>query len=162
MKYPLTPCFYEEMMRLGETKKGVIRYILCKHYDIELKYKIAADLEKILDEKLTSEATLRDKTGGGMMDKTAITVTRCRFCKHNLMENHGCLPSKFSTRTGVEFDPIKYGNERRWWHNSYCCPDCGAGIGEFHHPQCDIEECPVCRKPLRTCNCMAMRFYEVV
>ena len=60
MKYPLTPCFYEEMMRLGETKKGVIRYILCKHYDIELKYKIAADLEKILDEKLTSEATLRE------------------------------------------------------------------------------------------------------
>jgi len=57
--YPLTPQLYEEMLQLRETKVGVIRHILCKHYGIEMKYNLAAEIEKILDEKLANEVGCR-------------------------------------------------------------------------------------------------------
>lgn len=33
------------------------------------------------------------------------------------------------------------------------CHDCGAKIGEFHQPGCDMEECPFCNDQLISCGC---------
>lgn len=33
------------------------------------------------------------------------------------------------------------------------CHDCGAAIGEMHHPRCDMEECPRCGGQLLSCPC---------
>jgi len=38
----------------------------------------------------------------------------------------------------------------KWEH----CPDCLAPIGTFHHPGCDIEQCPCCNKHAISCNCV--------
>lgn len=33
------------------------------------------------------------------------------------------------------------------------CHDCGAGSSNYHHPGCDVEECPKCRGQMIWCNC---------
>ncbi|MCA9804731.1 MAG: hypothetical protein KC777_22325 [Cyanobacteria bacterium HKST-UBA02] len=50
---------------------------------------------------------------------------------------------------------ILFGSEEmtagaKWEH----CPDCLAPIGTFHHPGCDIEQCPCCNKQAISCNCV--------
>jgi hypothetical protein len=31
------------------------------------------------------------------------------------------------------------------------CPDCGAPLGQYHTPGCDIEQCPKCKRQLIGC-----------
>lgn len=33
------------------------------------------------------------------------------------------------------------------------CGDCGVGRGGFHHPGCDLAECPRCLGQLLSCDC---------
>ena len=33
------------------------------------------------------------------------------------------------------------------------CHDCNAKVGEYHHPGCDAEACPVCGEQLISCVC---------
>lgn len=33
------------------------------------------------------------------------------------------------------------------------CGDCGAKWGHYHHPGCDLEECPVCHGQAISCDC---------
>jgi len=84
----------------------------------------------------------------------------CKVCKKPLIENTGCKPSIFITKNKREYSPIKYGDERLSYPDLPFCPDCGCGQGQYHHKDCDIEECPVCYRPLRMCTCSAERIYE--
>jgi hypothetical protein len=34
------------------------------------------------------------------------------------------------------------------------CHDCNVQIGGFHHPGCDMEECPRCYGQLISCGCI--------
>jgi hypothetical protein len=34
-----------------------------------------------------------------------------------------------------------------------CCPDCAAGVGEYHVLGCDVEQCPYCGGQLIFCDC---------
>lgn len=38
-------------------------------------------------------------------------------------------------------------------HNSRSCHDCGATVGEYHHPGCDMEACPKCGEQYFICEC---------
>lgn len=33
------------------------------------------------------------------------------------------------------------------------CGDCGAKVGGYHHPGCDLEPCPICGNQLISCDC---------
>ena len=39
-------------------------------------------------------------------------------------------------------------------YNSRDCHDCGAAIGEYHHPGCDMEPCPRCGEQYAFCDCV--------
>ena len=34
------------------------------------------------------------------------------------------------------------------------CHDCNVAAGGFHHPGCDMEECPRCHGQLLSCGCL--------
>ena len=35
------------------------------------------------------------------------------------------------------------------------CHDCNVEVGSFHHPGCDVEECPKCKGRLISCGCLS-------
>ena len=39
-------------------------------------------------------------------------------------------------------------------YNDRECHDCGALVGEVHHPGCDMEECPRCADQYFICDCV--------
>ena len=49
---------------------------------------------------------------------------------------------------------IRYGSEQSDWRaEEIPCHDCAVIKGEFHVPNCDVEECPVCGGQLISCDC---------
>lgn len=66
----------------------------------------------------------------------------------------------FYSAFGEKVPRIKYGDERllgegyAWDCLEYeYCDDCGAAIGEYHMPRCDLEVCPICKGQLLSCEC---------
>ncbi|WP_436346992.1 hypothetical protein [Natronorubrum sp. FCH18a] len=41
------------------------------------------------------------------------------------------------------------------------CHDCGVEKGEYHHPGCDWEECPRCRRQYLSCDCITEEKDEI-
>ena len=70
----------------------------------------------------------------------------CKFCNEELGKIEGCLLSQVKIGNDIyerkKADPVELQ-----------CHDCGAGPGKFHHPGCDMEECPKCRGQMLWCNC---------
>jgi hypothetical protein len=49
---------------------------------------------------------------------------------------------------------IRYGDEHDDWKaDQQPCHDCRVLKGEFHVPDCDVEECPTCGGQLISCDC---------
>lgn len=56
----------------------------------------------------------------------------------------------------IEYASIRYG-EGTWAKDldpTRRCHDCNAAWGNFHHPGCDMEECPKCHGQLISCGCL--------
>jgi hypothetical protein len=52
------------------------------------------------------------------------------------------------------YERVRFGTETgRWRVRGETCGDCGAPRGGFHHPGCDMEVCPRCRRQAITCGC---------
>lgn len=91
----------------------------------------------------------------------------CTTCDREMMGSVlGCTGAVFEFRgcgsEPVKFNPLRHGQETR-----YCeplgpepCHDCGAPIGTFHHPGCDMEECPKCLRQAISCDCLPFNRYE--
>jgi len=72
----------------------------------------------------------------------------CTFCKREMNipgGNTGCVPTPFGT-TEDKYDPIPA---------ETACGDCGCKAGTYHHPGCDREVCPRCRRQAIGCGCFA-------
>ena len=79
-------------------------------------------------------------------------MTICKGCKQEMLGTDTCadVPFRFN---GVDYDPIPYGKERGVWESERC-HDCNVVKGGYHHPGCDVEECPVCHGQAISCDCV--------
>lgn len=104
-------------------------------------------------------------------------MAKCGYCDLEMTTATGC-PAKVSHphKSGQSRPPIPYGHETRYalltvkpvgtpeeralQYQAECrekpCHDCNAVYGEFHHPGCDVEECPWCGKQALGCDCHPM------
>lgn len=77
-------------------------------------------------------------------------MAKCPACQREMSDpNHGGC-----TFTHVKINGVVY---KRDTENRFGgigrCGDCGAPYGTPHHPNCDIEQCPVCGGQLLSCGC---------
>ena len=80
----------------------------------------------------------------------------CKDCKQGMYESDGCREFIIPMINGNNLAPVKHGEETRadWGSDGGRCHDCGAKVGKFHHPGCDVEECPKCGGQLIGCSCV--------
>lgn len=111
--------------------------------------------------------TLLEKLG---RPTTGLDIDRDRaMWDGEMVEYNGATMAKFwptrlkdaQERTSVlitaPFKRIRYGDEE-WIRQTKAkikpnCHDCAARIGEFHVPNCDVEECPNCKGQMLGCGC---------
>lgn len=76
----------------------------------------------------------------------------CEWCKQEMSTANGCVG--IVTIMGRLITPIRYGNETRNQYSGERCHDCNVKRGRYHHPGCDVEECPGCHGQLISCGCL--------
>lgn len=79
---------------------------------------------------------------------------KCDICEREMATASGCVKHAY-IHNKKQIRAIKCGGTGDWGEGdpSYVCHDCNAKYGEYHHPGCDTERCPVCCGQLISCNC---------
>lgn len=70
------------------------------------------------------------------------------------MDAPTCTAEEIQFPDGEILEAIPYGDESKNKKEEERCPSCGVEIGGYHHPGCEISECPRCGKPLASCSCL--------
>lgn len=78
----------------------------------------------------------------------------CDSCNQEMLDGVSCtlthllLVNGSYERRRYQAHPVRDENgDRRK------CGDCGTPSGGLHHPGCDMEPCPRCRRQLISCDC---------
>ena len=67
-----------------------------------------------------------------------------------------CTLSGYDDLEGGSYERVRYGQERRFGQGRILptnCHDCRTPLGAWHHPGCDVEECPRCGGQAIACDC---------
>ncbi len=76
----------------------------------------------------------------------------CSWCRSEMTLAVSCTVDAFH-RNGRRFDMTPFGDEPGRRTNGDRCGDCGVLRGGWHHPGCDLQRCPACRRQLISCGC---------
>jgi hypothetical protein len=75
----------------------------------------------------------------------------CEWCGQEMVNRVGCTVETYDDfADGVPTKRLRY-------RDKVDCHDCGVPPGSFHHPGCDWERCPRCRRQALTCDCEKRR-----
>lgn len=78
----------------------------------------------------------------------------CIYCGEDKSAAATCVEVRVET-AGDSLAPVSYGAEEQDWAGSgRRCHDCHVQPGGFHHPGCDVEQCPVCGGQAFWCECV--------
>ena len=75
---------------------------------------------------------------------------KCAACKQHMLVAEGCTICLLVLKDGTRVEPRKY--EGGWDSGTGRCDDCGAKVGHYHHPGCDVGRCPVCGQQALCCE----------
>lgn len=84
-------------------------------------------------------------------------MIECFRCGQEMNRASGCDEDRTIVILGIMYDPIPYGEGYHFDGDMEAegrCHDCGATVGENHHPGCDMEECPHCGGQYFICDCV--------
>ena len=83
----------------------------------------------------------------------------CDACGQEMTDRVGCTVTSITYDDGV-YQRFRVRRKRqRAIPGTPTCGDCGAPNGRFHHPGCDLENCPRCRQQPISCGC-GQRMWE--
>lgn len=85
----------------------------------------------------------------------------CPICNQTMADADSCdLDRQIERDDGTTRAPIPYGAESKWEGTGVeppagneQCHDCGVEAGGYHHPGCDMAECPFCGGQYLACGC---------
>lgn len=80
-------------------------------------------------------------------------MTLCLTCKRYVMDADSCTADGIRFPDGESLAAVPFGEESAD-EGADQCPDCGVDRGGYHHPGCDVAECPRCGEPLVSCGCL--------
>lgn len=73
---------------------------------------------------------------------------KCSVCGQEMLKAKGCSATHIKYKGRIYKRLTTHFNEE-----SGKCHDCGAEHGNYHHPGCDVERCPICNGQLISCDC---------
>ena len=118
--------------------------------DHDIEY---TNLEKLEDERGSITAI---DAGINAMIFRAWSERICEACHQQVQPSIGCSVSHI-TIDGKKYRRIMAGDERHAANadttDDVTCPECNVGMGQYHHWECGVEECPVCQGYLQQCGC---------
>lgn len=80
-------------------------------------------------------------------------MTLCLTCKRYFMDADTCTADGIRFPDGEAIEAVPYGAESPP-PDADRCPACGVDRGGYHHPGCDVAECPRCGDELAACGCL--------
>jgi len=91
----------------------------------------------------------------GKAAKITWTWANCKACGQEMAPGNGCSIHTYDMPNGEKWKRVAWGREQRYQAPSEneACHDCNAMPGQYHHPGCDMEECPKCGNQLLMCDC---------
>lgn len=84
-------------------------------------------------------------------EEEAIRMAICEWCSGEMSAVVSCTTRAFH-RDGRTIEMVPWGRESGWSAQARC-HDCGVMPSRFHHPGCDIQECPLCGGQMLSCGC---------
>lgn len=94
----------------------------------------------------------------------------CYYCGCEMLTSDGCLIKKIKYRPNKSsdykiYERIKTGSPEDLWPDmpdNRRCRDCGAKKGFPHHPNCDVERCPICKGQAISCDCCDGEMFLII